>query len=254
MSEPFPWSKLTRSFKGSPGSITTWQYLPTEGAPALREAIAEHVGAYGIQAEADNVLITEGSQQGLDLISKAFIDPGDEVIVEAPGYLGAIGAVQTTKHGSGTSRWKATGSAPTSFASIAKGVKFLYTVPTYHNPTGCTIPAANRKAILDIAHSQVLLDRRGRGLPGALFEGEPVPPIKSLDRDGRVIYLGSFSKSLVPGVRVGWIVADREIIRVLALLKQSTDLASNTVGQLFRPPVAERVRPSTADRALQGEA
>lgn len=242
----------------------TWQYLPTEGSTALREAIAQHVGGYGIQAEVDNVLITQGSQQALDLIAMAFVDPGDEVIVEAPGYLGAIGAVQNYEARIRDVPVGQDGIVPDELAAIAKGPKFLYTVPTHQNPTGCSIPTANRQAILEIASAHGFMIVEDEAYRELSFGGVPSPPLKALDQDERVVYLGSFSKSLVPGVRVGWIVANREIIRVLALLKQSTDLASNTIGQLFvlhwlkefglRPPVElYREKRDLALQALEEE-
>lgn len=225
-----------------------WQYLPTEGDPALREAVAEHVASFGIQADAANVLITQGSQQALDLIAMAFIDPGDKVLLEAPGYLGAIGAVQNYEAEIVDIPVGDDGVEPERLAQAPVGAKFFYTVSTFHNPTGCSIPLAKRRALLDVARANDFLIVEDGAYRELSFEGQPDPPIKSFDTEGRVIYLGSFSKALVPGVRVGWIVAAREIIHRLSLLKQATDLASNTLGQLFvlhwlrehglRPPVS----------------
>lgn len=224
-----------------------WQYLPTEGHPALREAIAGYMAELGVEAGVDNVLITQGSQQALDLVAKALVDPGDRVLMEAPGYLGAIGAAQNYEAELYDVPVGAGGIDLDRLADAPKGAKYLYTVSTFHNPTGCSIPRDHRPRILEIAASKEIYVVEDGAYRELCYDGQPEPPIKSFDQEGRVIYLGSFSKALVPGVRVGWIVADREIIRTLALLKQATDLATNTLGQLFvlrwleryglRPPV-----------------
>lgn len=241
-----------------------WQYLPTEGSLQLREAVARHVAHYGIRADVDNVLITQGSQQALDLICMALIDPGDPVLMEAPGYLGAIGAVQNYEADIRDIPVGDDGIDPARLGSRADGAKFLYTVSTHHNPTGCSIPARHRPLIYEAASSLGFLIVEDEAYRELTFEGTPSPPIKAWDEEGRVVYMGSFSKSLVPGVRVGWIIADREIIRMLALLKQSVDLASNTLGQLFvlhwlnqfglRPPIQlYREKRDLALAALQAE-
>lgn len=246
----FPVEQIDEILRRVAKDHAAWQYLPTEGSPALREAVAEHVSRYGIEAGADNVLITTGSQQGLDLIAMALIDPGDPVLMEAPGYLGAIGAVKNYEAHIRDVPVGDQGIDPEQLAAVARstrGAKFLYTAATHQNPTGTSVPLANRRRIYEIAGERGFLIVEDEAYRELTFEGTPHPPIKSLDQEGRVVYLGSFSKSLVPGVRVGWIVADREIIRTLSLLKQSVDLASNTLGQLFvlhwlkeyglRPPV-----------------
>lgn len=263
----FPVEQIDEIVRRISKEHAAWQYLPTEGAPALREAIAEHVGRYGIKADVDNVLITQGSQQGLDLIAMALVDPGDPVLVEAPGYLGAIGAVQNYEAQICDVPVGDEGIDPDQLEAIAqsaKGAKFLYTAATHHNPTGTSIPLANRRRIYEIAGRYGFLIVEDEAYRELTFEGAPNPPIQSLDEEGRVVYLGSFSKSLVPGVRVGWIVADRRLIRALALLKQSVDLASNTLGQLFvlhwlreyglRPPMElYREKRDLALEALQAE-
>lgn len=229
----FPVQQLTGVLAEVAHAPAAWQYLPTEGLPALREAIARHMATLGVEADIDNVLITQGSQQALDLVAKALVDPGDKVLMEAPGYLGAIGAAQNYEADLLDVPVGDQGIDPDALTQAPPGAKYLYTVSTFQNPSGCSIPLSRRRQILEVASQKgfyVVEDGAYREL---CFEGDPEPPIKSFDVEGRVIYLGSFSKALVPGVRVGWIVADRELIRVLALLKQATDLASNTLGQLF---------------------
>src|SRR5690606_31104247 len=231
--QAFPIEQIQEILRRVASSPRAWQYLPTEGDPALREAVAEHVASFGIQADVDNILITQGSQQALDLISMAFIDPGDKVLMEAPGYLGAIGAVQNYEAEIVDIPVGEESVDPTHLAQAPPGAKFFYTVSTFHNPTGCSIPVDKRRELLKVAEAKNFLIVEDVAYRELRFDGDAAPPIKSFDTSGRVIYLGSFSKALVPGVRVGWIVAAKEIIERLALLKQAVDLASNTLGQLF---------------------
>lgn len=256
--QAFPIEQIQEVARRIATSPRAWQYLPTEGDPALREAVAEHVTSFGIQAGVDNILITQGSQQALDLISMAFIDPGDKVLLEAPGYLGAIGAVQNYEAEIVDIPVGEEGVDPDRLAQAPQGAKFFYTVSTFHNPTGCSIPVDKRRELLEVAAAKNFLIVEDGAYRELCFDGDAQPPIKSFDTDERVIYLGSFSKSLVPGVRVGWVVAAKEIIKRLALLKQAVDLASNTLGQLFvlhwlreyglRPPV--ELYKEKRDRAL----
>ncbi|HLS90798.1 MAG TPA: PLP-dependent aminotransferase family protein [Limnochordia bacterium] len=256
--QAFPIEQIQEILRRVASSPRAWQYLPTEGDPALREAVAEHVASFGIQADVDNILITQGSQQALDLISMAFIDPGDKVLMEAPGYLGAIGAVQNYEAEIVDIPVGEEGVDPTHLAQAPPGAKFFYTVSTFHNPTGCSIPVDKRRELLKVAEAKNFLIVEDGAYRELRFDGDAAPPIKSFDTSGRVIYLGSFSKALVPGVRVGWIVAAKEIIERLALLKQAVDLASNTLGQLFvlhwlreyglRPPI--ELYKDKRDRAL----
>src|SRR5690606_30668498 len=138
-------------------SPRAWQYLPTEGDPAPREAVAEHVASFGIQAGVDNILITQGSQQALDLISMAFIDPGDKVLLEAPGYLGAIGAVQNYEAEVVDLPVGQEGLDPDRLAQTPQSAKFFYTVSTFHNPTGCSIPVDKRRELLEVAAAKNFL-------------------------------------------------------------------------------------------------
>jgi len=256
--QAFPIEQIQEILRRVASSPRAWQYLPTEGDPALREAVAEHVASFGIQADVDNILITQGSQQALDLISMAFIDPGDKVLMEAPGYLGAIGAVQNYEAEIVDIPVGEEGVDPTHLAQAPPGAKFFYTVSTFHNPTGCSIPVDKRRELLKVAEAKNFLIVEDGAYRELRFDGDAAPPIKSFDTSGRVIYLGSFSKALVPGVRVGWIVAAKEIIERLALLKQAVDLASNTLGQSFwlhwlreyglRPPI--ELYKDKRDRAL----
>jgi 2-aminoadipate transaminase len=226
------------------------QYSPTEGYEPLREMIARNLQRYGIPASAENVLITSASQQALDLIGKLLINPGDRVLVEAPTYLGALQAfslygaeylsVPDDHDGLRTELLeKPLRSAP----------KFLYVLPNFQNPGGTTLSEGRR-------HELVLLAER-YGVPiveddpyGQLrYEGEHLAPLVAVDREnlrrdngysiGNVIYLSTFSKTLAPGLRLGWMVAPPEVIGRLVQLKQGTDLHTSTFTQMVAYEIAK---------------
>jgi 2-aminoadipate transaminase len=225
------------------------QYGATEGYQPLREMIARHLERYGIQARVENVLITSGSQQALDLIGKLLINAGDRVLVEAPTYLGALQAFNVY------------GAEYVSVASDADGLrtdllepslrlgpKFMYVLPNFQNPGGTTLSEGRR-------HELVLLADK-YGIPlieddpyGQLrFEGEHLTPLVVLDREnlrrdngysiGNVLYLSTFSKTLAPGLRLGWIVAPPDVISKLVQLKQGADLHTSTFAQMVAYEVA----------------
>src|ERR1700756_3552322 len=225
------------------------QYGATEGYEPLREMIARHIARYGIKAKSENVLITSGSQQALDLIGKLLINPGDRVLVEAPTYLGALQAfnvygadyvsVPSDDDGLRTELLE---------ASLRSGPKFMYVLPNFQNPGGTTLSEGRR-------HELVLLADR-YGVPiveddpyGQLrFEGEHLQPLVVIDREnlrrdngysiGNVIYLSTFSKTLAPGLRLGWIIAPPDVIAKLVQLKQGADLHTSTFVQVVAYEVA----------------
>ena len=225
------------------------QYGATEGYEPLRELIANNMGRYGIKAKVENVLITSGSQQALDLIGKLFINRGDRVLVEAPTYLGALQAfniygaeyvsVPIDEDGLRTDLLE---------KPLRSGPKFMYVLPNFQNPAGTTLSEGRR-------HELVLLADK-YGIPiieddpyGQLrYEGEHLPSLVVLDREnlrrdngysiGNVIYLSTFSKTLAPGLRLGWIVAPPEVISKLAQLKQGADLHTSTFTQFVAYEVA----------------
>jgi 2-aminoadipate transaminase len=225
------------------------QYGATEGYEPLREMIARHTARYGVEAKSENVLLTSGSQQALDLVGKLFINPGDRVLVEAPTYLGALQAfnvygaeyvsVPSDNDGLRTDELE---------SSLRLGPKFMYVLPNFQNPGGTTMAEGRR-------HELVLLADR-YGIPiieddpyGQLrYEGEHLTPLIVLDREnlrrdtgysiGNVIYLSTFSKTLAPGLRLGWIVAPPEVIAKLVQLKQGADLHTSTFVQMVAYEVA----------------
>ena len=225
------------------------QYGATEGYTPLRELLANNMARYGIKANVENVLITSGSQQALDLIGKLFINAGDRVLVEAPTYLGALQAfnvygaeyvsVPSDDNGLCTDLLE---------QPLRSGPKFMYVLPNFQNPAGTTLSASRR-------HDLVLLADK-YGIPiveddpyGQLrYEGEHLPSLVVLDHEnvrrdsgysiGNVIYLSTFSKTLAPGLRLGWIVAPPEVISKLAQLKQGADLHTSTFTQFVAYEVA----------------
>jgi 2-aminoadipate transaminase len=225
------------------------QYGPTEGYQPLREMIARNMARYGIVASAENVLITSGSQQALDLIGKMLINRGDRVLVEAPTYLGALQAfnvygaqyvtVPVDEDGLITERLE---------ESIRSGVKFMYVLPNFQNPAGVTLCEGRRHQLILLADKYGIPIIEDDPYGKLRYEGEHIPPLVVLDRDnlrrdngftlGNVIYLSTFSKTLAPGIRLAWIVAPEDVISKLVQLKQAADLHTSTFNQYVAYEVA----------------
>jgi 2-aminoadipate transaminase len=218
------------------------QYETTEGYAKLRNALMERFRKkYGFKIETNNVLITSGSQQGLDLLSKILINAGDIIITTAPTYLGGIssflgyrGEIEITpldEFGIQTDVLEEKLKRMHAHDAYSKKPKFVYVVPTFDNPTGTTMPEKRRKHLYDLASEYNFLIVEDDPYSELRFEGEDVMPIKHHDDEGRVIYLGTFSKILVPGFRLAWSIGPEEIIRKMSIAKQSTDLCTNTFTQ-----------------------
>lgn len=220
--------------------FTVLGYSPTPGFSALREFLAERQSHQGMPAAASELMVTSGSLQGLDILGRVFLNRGDRIIVEAPNYLGAlstfaaydvrIDAVPVDAEGLDTDRLaglleqlKRQGSLP----------KLLYTVPTFQNPSGQTMSYQRRQELLDLAGRYGYLIIEDNAYGDLRFAGKELPTLKALDTGERVIYLGTFSKILSPGIRIGWIHAAAEIIEHAILVRQATDQCSNSFGQLL---------------------
>jgi 2-aminoadipate transaminase len=225
------------------------QYSATEGFTPLREMIAHNLRRYGILASVENVMLTSGSQQALDLIGKLLINAGDRVLVEAPTYLGALQAFNVYQSDYVSVPIDDDGLRTDLLErALRTGVKFMYILPNFQNPAGTTLSEGRR-------HELVLLADR-YGVPiieddpyGQLrYEGEHLSPLVVLDREnlrrdngysiGNVIYLSTFSKTLAPGIRLGWIVAPPDVITKLVQLKQGADLHTSTFNQMVAYEVA----------------
>src|SRR5262244_511473 len=218
------------------------QYGASEGYEPLREMIARNMARYGIRANIDNVLITSGSQQALDLIGKLLINSGDRVLVEAPTYLGALQAfnvygaeyvsVPIDEDGLRTESLE---------ASLRSGPKFMYVLPNFQNPAGVTLSEGRRQQLILLADKYGIPIVEDDPYGQLRYEGEHIAPLVVLDRDnvrrdngftlGNVIYLSTFSKTLAPGIRLAWIVAPEDVISKLVLLKQAADLHTSTFNQ-----------------------
>ena len=214
------------------------QYCTAQGDQTLREQICEVMSLEGILAHPDEVVVTVGSQQALDLITRIFVDPGDVILAEAPTYVGALGAfaayqadvVHVAMDDSGIVP-EALSAAISRAAAQGRRVKFLYTVPSFHNPAGITMAASRRLEVLRICEEAGLLvvEDNPYGLLG--FEGEPLRPLRAHARDG-VVYLGSFSKTIAAGLRVGWAVAPPAVRDKLVLAAESAVLCPASFAQL----------------------
>lgn len=214
------------------------QYGSGQGVPALREQILEIMALEGINASVDDVVVTTGSQQALDLVTKLFIDPGDVILAEAPSYVGAIGVFRSyqadvvhvlmDEHGLIPEKLR---EAIAQVQASGRTIKFLYTIPNFHNPAGVTLSAERRPEILQICQDNGILILEDNPYGLLSFEEDVPPAIRSLNEDG-VIYLGSFSKTLAPGFRVGWALAPHAIREKLVLAAESAILCPSSFSQM----------------------
>ena len=207
------------------------QYGPTEGDARLRDELVRWMAKDGITVTRDQILITIGSQQGLDIVGRVFLDPGDVVIVERPSYMAALQVFRSYRAEMVGVEQDDDGLRPerleetlASLARSGKRVKLLYAVPDFQNPSGVTLSGPRRQAVLDLARAHHLLVLEDSPYRELRFEGTAPPPLAALDRDGRVIYLSTFSKTLCPGMRIAWIAARGEIIQSFVTAKQGMDL------------------------------
>ncbi|MFF0521274.1 PLP-dependent aminotransferase family protein [Actinomadura nitritigenes] len=214
------------------------QYGSAQGDETLRELICDVMALEGVQGSADDVVVTVGAQQALDLITKIFVDPGDVVLAEAPSYVGALGTFAAYQADVVHVPLDEGGLIPAALRETldrlrreGRRVKFLYTVPTFQNPAGVTLTAARRAQILEICaeHDVLIIEDNPYGLLG--FEGEPMRALRADDPD-RVIYLGSFSKTIASGLRVGWVLAPHAVRAKLVLAAESAILCPSNFSQL----------------------
>lgn len=219
-------------------SAVALQYGSGQGVPLLREQILEVMALEGVVAKADDVVVTTGSQHALDLVAQILIDPGDVVLVEAPSYVGAIGVFRSHRADMVHIGMDADGIVPedlrqriSQLQDVGRNIKFLYTIPTFQNPAGVTLSKSRREEVLAICRENGILVLEDNPY-GLLYFDEPAPDaLRSLDSDG-VIYLGTFSKTLAPGFRVGWAVAPKSIREKLVLANESSVLCPSPFSQL----------------------
>ncbi|GAA4224453.1 DNA-binding transcriptional MocR family regulator [Streptosporangium album] len=214
------------------------QYGSGQGDPHLREQICDVMRMEGIEANSNDVVVTVGSQQALDLITRIFIDPGDVILAEGPSYVGALGTFAAYQAKVVHIAMDDEGIIPESLAqtiyalkTAGAPIKFLYTIPTFQNPAGVTLNEARRQQVLDICQRAdvLIVEDNPYGLLG--FDGEPMRALRADNPDG-VVYLGSFSKTLAPGFRVGWALAPHAIRDKLVLAMESAVLSHSSFTQL----------------------
>ncbi|MEO7600120.1 MAG: PLP-dependent aminotransferase family protein [Opitutus sp.] len=209
------------------------QYGASEGFLGLREWIVAEMKMRGVATAVPEVLVTTGSQQVLDLIAKLFLNPGDIVLTENPTYLAAIQSFQTFEAKFVPVPTDHEGLIPEALPELIKQhrPKFLYTIPNFQNPTGVTLTATRRQTLARIAAEHALTILEDDPYGKLRYEGSAVPPIKHWDTDNRVIYASTFSKTIAPGLRVGWVVATPEVFGRLLILKQASDLHTSSFDQ-----------------------
>ncbi|RBQ15771.1 PLP-dependent aminotransferase family protein [Spongiactinospora rosea] len=217
---------------------TALQYGSGQGDPHLREQMCEVMRLEGIEADPSDVVVTVGSQQALDLITRIFIDPGDVVLAEGPSYVGALGTFAAYQADVVHVAMDEDGLDPAALAETietltrqGRRIKFLYTVPNFQNPAGVTLSLARRREVLDVCNRAgvLVIEDNPYGLLG--FDGDPLRALRADDADG-VIYLGSFSKTLAPGFRVGWALAPHAVRDKLVLAMESAVLSHSSFTQL----------------------
>ena len=234
--EAFPVEAIARAHAqvlASAAAPAALQYGPTEGFGPLRAWIAGRMAGRGIRCRPEQVLITAGSQQGIDLVGKALLDEGDTVVVENPSYLAALQAFESYE-----ARFEVVGSDDDGMRVdelerllSRSRPKLIYLVPNFQNPRGTTLSLERRERLAELAaehHVPVLEDDPYGELR---YRGEKLPAVAAIDPAAPVIYLSSFSKTLAPGLRLGWVVADEKTIRMLTVAKQAADLHSGSLAQ-----------------------
>ncbi len=205
------------------------QYANTQGEAPLREALVAWMARRRIAAKPDEVIVTTGSQQAFDLILRVLIDPGDTVLVERPTYTTALQALRHARARVVTVGTDGEGmdvSALEAVLAKERGIKAIYALPTFGNPTGATMPLARRERLLELATRHDVLVIEDDAYGDTRFDGEDVPPIAALARE-RVVHLGTLSKIVAPGLRVGWMLAPAQIVQRCVIAKQTVDLSTS---------------------------
>lgn len=216
---------------------TALQYGGGQGLPELREALVEVMSAEGIPAHADDLVITSGGQQGLDLVAKLFCDPGDVILAEGPSYVGALGAFSAYQAAVVHVPMDAEGLIPEALEQTlqwlvdsGRTAKFLYTIPNHQNPAGVSLSTPRRERVLELATRFDLLVVEDNPYGLLDFKGETRPALKTLDPE-RVVYVGTLSKVFAPGIRIGWVAAEGPVREKLVLLKEAADLCHSNLTQ-----------------------
>jgi len=216
------------------------QYGPTEGLVETKECIAEVMGEEGMRVDLDDMVVTTGGQQVIDLVTKTLIDPGDTIIAEGPTYPGAVPVfnayeahVEQIDMDSDGMRVDLLEETLDRLDREGRRPKFIYTVPSFQNPAGVTMSLPRRRRLVEVARERELLVLEDNPYGLLRYEGEALPPLLALDGGVYVMYLGTFSKILSPGIRLGWVVAPPPVLEKINLGKQEADLCTSTLSQLM---------------------
>jgi 2-aminoadipate transaminase len=219
-------------------SAQAFQYVLTRGVGALIQAVTEYARAKGMTATLEQTLITDGSQQGLDLVSRTLLDPGDVALVELPSYIGATSAFRAAQARMVGVKLDEQGldledlrRRHAEERAAGRRVKFLYVVPNFQNPSGISHSVANRRELMRVARELDLLIVEDDPYGDLYFEAEPRPTLKSIDEEGHVLYLASFSKILAPGLRTAFLLGPEEILAKVEIAKQSANLCGSSLDQ-----------------------
>jgi len=234
--ELFPIDEYRRAFEWvlETQGAQALQYGPSEGYRPLREFLSDRMRRFGMRAEVDDILITNGSQQALDLIGKILLDPGDAVVLERPSYLGAIQAFNQYQPTYVVVPMDEDGMRVDELEPLleAHRPKFIYAIPNFQNPTGRTLSLERRHRLVELASQYGVPIVEDDPYGELRYEGSHLPSLHSLDTSGSVIYLGTFSKILAPGLRLGWVVAAPEAMEGLLHGKQPADLHTGMIQQM----------------------
>jgi 2-aminoadipate transaminase len=225
---------------------TALQYGPTDGYLPLRQWVADSLSGNGAKIAPEQVLMTSGSQQALDLLGKVLIDEGSKVLVETPSYLGALQAFSVYRPQFASVQTDDDGLVPSSLDAVAEGARLLYALPNFQNPTGRSLSVARRQELVETCARLGLPLIEDDPYGSLSYKGDPMPKMLNMNPDG-VIYMGSFSKVLTPGIRLGYVVAPLPLVRRLELAKQATDLHT---AQLTQMVVHEVVKDGFLDKHI----
>lgn len=231
--ETFPVERMRAAFDKvlSTNGKTALQYGPTDGFPPLREFIANSLSGNGAKIAPEQVLMVSGSQQGLDLLGKVLLDEGSKALVETPSYLGALQAFSVYRPEFVAVEMDEQGLLPSDVAKKGQDARLLYCLPNFQNPTGLTLSEARRNELVELC-ARMRIPLLEDDPYGALcYRGEPLPKMLTMNPQG-VIYMGSFSKVLTPGIRLGYVVAPQKLIRKLEQAKQAADLHTAQLTQM----------------------
>lgn len=237
-SELFPGEELSQIAKEilETNPTKALQYGTTDGLPEMKECATQRAKKVNAFKEGDSIIITTGANQGIDLAAKALLNKGDKIIVESPSFIGSLNAFRTYECELVGVEVEEDGMNVKALEEALENndnVKFIYTIPTFQNPTGTTMSEAKRKKVIELANKYDVIILEDNPYGDLRFSGEDLPTLKALDTEGRVIYVGSFSKILSPGMRLGYLVAAPEIISKIEILKQVNDVHTPVLTQMM---------------------